>query len=32
MITNVAIVNVFVQDQQSALDFYTDILGFHVRD
>lgn len=32
MITNVAIVNVFVQDQQSALAFYTDILGFEIRD
>jgi catechol 2,3-dioxygenase-like lactoylglutathione lyase family enzyme len=32
MITNVAIVNVFVQDQQSALEFYTEILGFEVRD
>jgi catechol 2,3-dioxygenase-like lactoylglutathione lyase family enzyme len=32
VITNVAIVNVFVQDQQRGLDFYTDVLGFEVRD
>ncbi len=32
MITNVAIVNVFVQDQQEALEFYTQVLGFEVRD
>ncbi|MFG1921760.1 VOC family protein [Cryptosporangium sp. NPDC048952] len=32
MITNVAIVNVFVQDQQAGLDFYTDVLGFELRD
>lgn len=32
MITNVSIVNVFVQDQQSALAFYTDVFGFEVRD
>jgi catechol 2,3-dioxygenase-like lactoylglutathione lyase family enzyme len=32
MITNVAIANVFVQDQQSGLEFYRDVLGFEVRD
>ena len=32
MITNTAIVNVFVQDQQAALEFYTQVLGFEVRD
>lgn len=32
MITNVGIVNVFVQDQQEALEFYTDTLGFEVRE
>jgi catechol 2,3-dioxygenase-like lactoylglutathione lyase family enzyme len=32
MITNVGIVNVFVLDQQQALEFYTDVLGFEVRD
>lgn len=32
MITNVAIVNVFVQDQQQALEFYTDVLGLELRD
>jgi catechol 2,3-dioxygenase-like lactoylglutathione lyase family enzyme len=32
VITNVAIVNVFVQDQQASLEFYTDVLGFEIRD
>jgi catechol 2,3-dioxygenase-like lactoylglutathione lyase family enzyme len=32
VITNVAIVNVFVQDQQEGLDFYTGVLGFELRD
>jgi catechol 2,3-dioxygenase-like lactoylglutathione lyase family enzyme len=32
VITNVSIVNVFVQDQQSALEFYTEVLGFQVQD
>lgn len=32
VITNVGIVNVFVQDQQQALEFYLDVLGFEVRD
>jgi catechol 2,3-dioxygenase-like lactoylglutathione lyase family enzyme len=32
VITNVAIVNVFVQDQQAALEFYTEVLGFETRD
>ena len=32
MITNTAIVNIFVQDQQEALTFYRDVFGFHVRD
>jgi catechol 2,3-dioxygenase-like lactoylglutathione lyase family enzyme len=32
MITNTAIVNVFVRDVQSGLEFYRDILGFEVSD
>ena len=32
MITNVSIVNVFVQDQDAAKKFYTEILGFIERD
>lgn len=32
MITNVAIVNVFVTDQDAAKQFYTEILGFDERD
>ncbi len=27
-----SIVNVFVQDQQESLEFYTDVLGFDLRD
>lgn len=32
MITNVSIVNVFVQDQDEAKKFYVDVLGFAERD
>ena len=32
MITNVSIVNVFVQDQDEAKKFYIDVLGFEGRD
>ena len=32
MITNVSLVSVWVTDQDEALAFYTDVLGFEVRD
>ena len=32
MITNISIVSVFVKDQDEALAFYTDVLGFEPKD
>ena len=32
MITNISIVSVFVKDQDEALAFYTDVLGFELKD